>query len=85
MVTGIIEELSKFGGPDTDKDPELVNVFGIVPNFDPCWEGNLEELDTLLGKAGLRLNPLFGRKSGVEGWKKIKTAGVNIAFTEIRP
>lgn len=67
---------------EIETEEDLVNVFGLAPNFDPYWEGNLEELDRLVGKLGLRINHLFGQKSSIDQWKKIKSAKVNIAFTK---
>ncbi len=81
VVTGIIEELSRFNNSEITIDTELVNIFGLLPNIDPYWEGNLEELERLLKEAGLTSNPLFGQKSSVENWKKIRAARLNIAYT----
>ncbi len=83
VVTGIIEELSRSGDQAVAAmEQELINVFGLVPNVDPYWEGNLEELDRLFHQAGLKLNHLFGRESNIDNWKKIKTAHLNVAYTK---
>lgn len=82
VVTGIIDEFSKTDNTEYNKDHDLVNVFGLVPNMDPFWEGNQEELEILLNKVGLKLNHLFGAKSSLDNWKKIKAANINIAFTK---
>jgi nitrogenase molybdenum-iron protein beta chain len=84
VVIGIIEELwkkEKEEKTELEKEEDLVNVFGLAPNFDPYWEGNLEELDRLFAKVGLRLNHLFGQKSSIDQWKKIKSAKLNIAIS----
>lgn len=82
VVVGIIEELSKTDTSEAEIDSDLVNIFGIAPNFDPYWEGNLEQLDQLIHKVGLKSNHLFGQKSSIENWKQIKRANLNIAFTK---
>lgn len=80
VITGIVEELADNG--ENAEETALVNVFGLVPGLDPFWEGNLEELDALLKKAGLQLNRLFGRGSSIDNWKRINAAQVNIAYTK---
>lgn len=82
VVIGIIEELFKMDTSEAVKDSNLVNIFGLAPNFDPYWEGNLEELDSLVNKVGLKLNHLFGQISSIDYWKRIKNANLNIAFTK---
>lgn len=81
VVRGIIDGLEKLQAPEASVDEALINIFGIAPNIDPHWEGNLEELQLLLEEAGFRPNPLFGYGSSVENWKQIKNAGLNVAFT----
>ncbi len=82
VTKGIIEGLSKINDTETSTDTDLINVFGIAPNLDPYWEGNLEELNLLLEAAGFKTNQLFGYKSSVENWKQIRNAGLNVVFTE---
>ena len=81
VTKGIIEGLSKSYNRESAVDRVLINIFGIAPNLDPYWEGNLEELHTLLEEAGFRANPLFGYRSTVENWKQIRNAGLNVVFT----
>lgn len=81
VIKGIIDGLSKINSLETTVDKNLINIFGILPNLDPYWEGNLEELHSLLREAGLKANPLFGYESSVANWKQIGNAGLNVVFT----
>ena len=80
VAKGIIEGLSKIE-TEAPTDTDLINVFGISPNLDPYWEGNLEEIHLLLEAAGFRTNPLFGYRSSVDNWKQVRNAGLNLVFT----
>ncbi len=82
VIKGIIEGLSKIHDTEASTDTDFINVFGIAPNLDPYWEGNLEEIYLLLEAAGFKTNPLFGYKSSVDNWKQIRNAGLNVVFTE---
>lgn len=82
VTKAIIEGLSRINNSETLIDKELINIFGISPNLDPYWEGNLEELHSLLKEAGFKANSLFGYGSSVENWKHIKDAGLNVVFTD---
>ncbi|OPX43283.1 light-independent protochlorophyllide reductase subunit B [Ruminiclostridium hungatei] len=81
VARGIIEGLEKLQASEAAVEESLINIFGIAPNLDPYWEGNLEELHLLLEEAGFKANPLFGYGSSVENWKQIRNAGLNVAFT----
>jgi nitrogenase molybdenum-iron protein beta chain len=55
-----------------------VNVFGVVPFYDPFWDGTLENFGALLQRVGLVPNILYGRKNGYKNVKKIPSAEFNI-------
>lgn len=79
VTRALIDTLS--GGESEAADKNLVNIFGISPNQDPYWEGNLGTLDALLRESGFVPNLLFGFGSSVENWKRIGSAGINLAFS----
>ncbi len=60
------------------KQPDLVNLFGIVPYHDPFWSGNLEELSRILKKLGLKVNTFFTEHQGVEAIRSSSAAALNI-------
>jgi nitrogenase molybdenum-iron protein beta chain len=60
------------------KQPDLVNLLGVMPYHDPYWEGNLEELTRLLEALGLRVNNFFTIGQGLENIRAASSASLNI-------
>lgn len=60
------------------KQKNLVNLLGIIPNHDPFWSGNFEELTRILRKLGLEVNTFFTEHQGIENIKKSSSAVLNI-------
>lgn len=50
---------NKFIPKKETKNKKLVNIFGIVPGFDPFFRGDLYEIKRLLEKLGLEVNTFF--------------------------
>lgn len=63
---------------DVPKDEKLVNIFGIVPYHDPFWSGNLEEIERILTKLGLKVNTFFTGHQGIDVVRKCSGAALNI-------
>ncbi|MDR0644319.1 MAG: hydrogenase [Treponema sp.] len=82
IVNAIIDQFVGRFGADTEKDPQLVNLFASIPYQDPFWKGNLEEYKRLIEGIGLKANILFGPYAGgVEEWKTIPKANFNIVIS----
>ncbi len=75
--------INQFVGDVTPKVQKgLVNVFSVVPNQDPFWRGDLEEIKRILTEIGLDVNILFGSESrGIFEWKNIPNAEFNILLS----
>lgn len=79
VVNAIIDQYVDKYYDKSGVEKGLVNVFASVPDQDPYWEGNLEELKRILEGIGLKVNILFGsRSNGIEEWKTIPNAQLNI-------
>lgn len=63
------------------KEIGLVNIFGIVPNQDVFWKGDLKELKKIFEKLGLKANVLFGDFSGIDGVKKLSSAELTVVLS----
>jgi nitrogenase molybdenum-iron protein beta chain len=61
--------------------PRTVNVFGVVPFYDPFWDGTLENFEALLRLIGLEPNTIYGRRGGFKNVKKIPSAEFNIVVS----
>jgi nitrogenase molybdenum-iron protein beta chain len=63
-------------------NPNLVNVWSVLPYQDTFWAGNLQAIRQLLEGLGLEANILFGHDSGgIDAWKKIPAAAFNIVLS----
>jgi nitrogenase molybdenum-iron protein beta chain len=67
----------------TQKDEKLVNIFGLVPAYDPFFRGDLEEIARLLKSLGLRVNTFFTPDQTFENILTAPNAGLNIVFSHV--
>jgi nitrogenase molybdenum-iron protein beta chain len=77
----IIAQLEPVTGTPVQTITGLINILGIVPTQDVYWEGNLEEIASLLASVGLRANTLFGHGNSVEGLHNLKRAELSLVFS----
>jgi nitrogenase molybdenum-iron protein beta chain len=68
--------------PKSEKNPRLVNVFGIVPLQDVFWAGNLELIKDLLAKLGYQTNTFFGYGETLANLKNAAAASLNIVLSD---
>jgi nitrogenase molybdenum-iron protein beta chain len=77
VLASIVDQYMK---PAADIDPLQVNIFGIVPYFDPHWSATLDRLEELLIYLGLKPNIIYGRNRGKKNIDKIPAAGFNLVL-----
>jgi nitrogenase molybdenum-iron protein beta chain len=77
----LIEQLPALSKEATPAPAGLVNIFGIIPNQDPFWRGNLQELARLLEAIGLIPNLLLGDEQNVNSWKQVPGAALNLVLS----
>lgn len=65
----------------TEIDPLQVNVWGIIPYFDPFWSGNLDSIERLLIELGLKPNIIYGPGRGIENVNKISKSAFNLVVS----
>lgn len=65
---------------ETEVVPGRVNVWGVVPHYDPMWAGTLERLEQLLVRLGLEPNIIYGPGRGLKELRKIPTAAFNLVL-----
>jgi nitrogenase molybdenum-iron protein alpha/beta subunit len=66
-----------------EKDPKLVNIFGIVPSYDPFFRGDLEEIQRLLLRLGFRANTFFTPDQTIENIRDAGKASLNVNFSAV--
>jgi nitrogenase molybdenum-iron protein beta chain len=80
-VKALIEQLPGIWKSTGKSQDRLVNVWGIIPNQDPFWRGNLNELGRLLEGIGLVPNLLLGSGQGLASWKQLPEAALNLVVS----
>jgi nitrogenase molybdenum-iron protein beta chain len=74
---------NKYLPPSGDTRPNLVNIFGVVPAYDPFFRGDLEEIARLLGRLGLRANTFFTPDQTFANIQSAPEAALNIVFSRV--
>lgn len=69
--------------PSEEKDPKLVNIFGLVPNFDPFFRGDLTEIKRILERVGLKVNTFFTPDQTFDNVISASKASLNIQFSHV--
>ncbi|MGN0657121.1 MAG: nitrogenase component 1 [Ruminiclostridium sp.] len=82
VVADILKKLPDVRKIEKNTNPELVNLFGILPGHDIYYRGVLEELSRLLQGLGLKTNLFFGQENGVEEFADAQNAGLSIVFSK---
>ena len=68
---------------DENKNPKLVNIFGLVPGYDPFFRGDLEEIERLLTALGLEVNTFFTPSQSFENITSAPSASLNIVLSRV--
>lgn len=80
VLEGIFNEFI----PEADeKDPKLINIFGLVPALDPFFRGDLEEIKRLLESLGFKVNTFFTPDQTFENITSASQASLNINFSRV--
>ena len=78
VLSAIIDQYVKDSGK---RNPKQVNILGIVPFYDPLWEGNLAEIEKTLKAIGLEPNIFYGYQKGLPEVDKIPEAAFNLVLS----
>lgn len=65
------------------KEPGLVNIFGLIPGYDPFFRGDLEEIERLLKSLGLKVNTFFTPDQTFENLTSAPSASLNIVLSRV--
>jgi nitrogenase molybdenum-iron protein beta chain len=80
----LIEELFLQYIPKAEKkDPKAVNIFGLVPGYDPFFRGDLDELKRLLNALGLTVNTFITNDQTQENLLRAGEASLNIMLSRV--
>jgi nitrogenase molybdenum-iron protein beta chain len=81
-VKALIDQIPDIWKEKAVDQEKLVNIWGIIPNQDPFWRGNLLELGRLLEGIGLVPNLLLGSSEGISSWKQLPGAALNLVVSD---
>ena len=81
VLADILKSIDGVKRSEREPDPKLINIFGIVPEKDPYWQGNLEEIARIFEGAGWKTNLFFGVRGGVGDLIRAKNAAVSVVFS----
>ena len=80
VLADIFKQIYEVKKSELDKNPLLVNIFGIIPGKDVNWQGNLEEITRILNGVGLTANVFFGALGGTKDLENARNAALSISF-----
>lgn len=81
VLTEVFQSLPKIEKSEVKKEKNLVNIFGILPQKDLFYKGDLEEINRILSAAGIKTNQFFSFEGGAEQLINAKNASLNIVFS----
>jgi nitrogenase molybdenum-iron protein beta chain len=67
----------------TKKNPKAVNIFGLVPAYDPFFRGDLAELKRILNLLDIEVNTFFTNDQTQENILKAGEASLNIVLSRV--
>lgn len=82
VVADILKKLPDIRHIEQNPKPNLVNIFGIVPDRDIYYRGDLEEIARILSGLGVETNLFFGPENGIEEFANAQNASLSIVFSK---
>ncbi len=80
-LRALIEQLPGLRTESVAVQAGQVNILGVIPNQDPFWRGNLQEVARLLEAIGLFPNLLLGDGQDVNSWHQVPGAALNLVLS----
>jgi nitrogenase molybdenum-iron protein beta chain len=81
LLDGIFNKWLQKSG---ETNPKLVNVFGVVPGYDPFFRGDLEEIERIGARLGVTVNTFFSSTQTFDNITSAPSAALNIIFSRTR-
>lgn len=80
VLADILKSIDGVKKDERNPQSNLINIFGIIPEKDLFWQGNLEEIKRILEGAGLKTNLFFGVNGSVNDLVNAKNAAASLVF-----
>jgi nitrogenase molybdenum-iron protein beta chain len=82
--TRFIQELFLQYIPKSEKKrANMVNIFGLVPGYDPFFRGDLEEIKRLLALIGVEANTFITNDESIDNIRNAGEASLNIIVSRV--
>jgi nitrogenase molybdenum-iron protein beta chain len=82
--TRFMQELfAQYIPKSANKRANLVNIFGLVPGYDPFFRGDLEELKRALALIGVEANTFVTNDQTIENIRSAGEASLNIVVSRV--
>jgi len=81
LLDGIFNKWLRKSG---EKNAKLVNVFGVIPGYDPFFRGDLEEIERIGARLGLTVNTFFSPTQTFDNITSAPSAALNIILSRTR-
>jgi len=78
MIESIITQYLK---PTNVQNSKQVNIWGVIPVYDPFWLGTLNDIEKLLAEVGLEANIIYGPERGIASIDKVPSAAFNLVLS----
>ncbi|MGN0352501.1 MAG: nitrogenase component 1 [Roseburia sp.] len=82
VLTDILFDLPKIKKPAEKGTKKLVNIFGILPQKDIFYKGDLAEIKRILAGIGVQAHTFFGVENGVTELQNAPNADLNLVFSD---
>ncbi|MBY9079156.1 hypothetical protein KIH86_22335 [Paenibacillus sp. HN-1] len=81
VLLGILRQYDKLGVSAGVRNGRLVNLFGVIPEQDVYWRGNLQALKLSFEDVGAEVNVIFGPDAERREWAALRQAALNVSFS----
>lgn len=82
VMADIIKKLPLVKKIEPVKNQKLVNIFGIIPQKDIYFKGNIAAIKQILEDLGITVNTFFGPQNGVEEFVNASNASLSLVFSK---
>lgn len=81
-VVAVLLEQIEGRAPRREEKTKSINIFGIIPQQDLYWQGNLREIQRIMGSLGVKTNRLFGDGEDWQSWQSVPAAALNVVVSK---
>jgi nitrogenase molybdenum-iron protein beta chain len=81
VIDAMFTQLPQIIKVSASTDERLINILGVIPGQDLCWQGNLLEIQRIFASIDIRVNTFFGYGQRLENWKQAYQAKLTVVVS----